>query len=277
MTDLAELETIMRTLRDPARGCPWDLAQDFRSIVPHTLEEAYEVADAIERDDFQALPGELGDLLFQVVFYCQLAAEAERFSLREVVATLARKLVARHPHVFADATGDDAASVARDWEARKADERRAAAGGRASELDDVPLALPALSRAAKIQRRAARVGFDWPHVDGARAKLDEECAELDAARRAGSADDIEDELGDVLFAVVNLARHLDIEPERALRRATAKFEARFRALEACAAEDGRGLDELSAAQLDRLWEAVKRGVPAATPGPKRGDRRGGTS
>jgi len=263
MTDLTELETIMRTLRDPHRGCPWDLAQDFRSIVPHTLEEAYEVADAIERDDFDALPGELGDLLFQVVFYCQLADEAGRFSLRDVVATLSRKLVSRHPHVFADAAGDDAASVARDWETRKARERRAAAGGSASELDDVPRVLPALSRAAKIQRRAARVGFDWPSVDGARAKLDEECDELDAARAGGSADDVEDELGDVLFAVVNLARHLDVEPERALRRATAKFEARFRALEAAAADTGHGVDELSAGELDQLWETVKR--RASTP------------
>ncbi len=262
MTDLTELETIMRTLRDPARGCPWDLAQDFRSIVPHTLEEAYEVADAIERDDFDALPGELGDLLFQVVFYCQLADEAGRFCLRDVVAALARKLLARHPHVFAGAAAEDAAGVARDWEARKAQERRAAAGGRVSELDDVPLALPALSRAAKIQRRAARVGFDWPHVDGARAKLDEECGELDAARDQGSADAIEDELGDVLFAVVNLARHLEVEPERALRRATAKFEARFRALEAAAADGGHRVDALSAGELDQLWERVKRGVSA---------------
>ncbi|MEQ8659657.1 MAG: nucleoside triphosphate pyrophosphohydrolase [Gammaproteobacteria bacterium] len=258
MTDLCRLEQLMRTLRDPQRGCPWDREQDFRSIVPHTLEEAYEVADAIERDDFAALPGELGDLLFQVVFYCQLAAEQERFALADIVATLEHKLVERHPHVFADAAGNDAARVARDWEARKAAARRRAAAGEASELDDVPRALPALTRAAKIQKRAARVGFDWPDAVGARAKLGEELDELDAAHAGGSADAIEDELGDVLFAAVNVARHLGVEPERALRRATSKFEQRFRALETRLAQDGRRIEATAPDVLDALWEAVKR-------------------
>ncbi|MEQ8492974.1 MAG: nucleoside triphosphate pyrophosphohydrolase, partial [Gammaproteobacteria bacterium] len=239
MTDLSRLEVILRTLRDPGDGCPWDLEQTFRSIVPHTLEEAYEVADAIERDDYMALPGELGDLLFQVLFYCQLGAEQARFTLADVVDALERKLVERHPHVFGDAPAATATHVARDWEARKSDARRRAAAGTASELDDVPRALPALTRAGKVQKRAARVGFDWPDTLGARAKLGEELGELDAAHANGVADELEDELGDVLFATVNVARHLGVEPERALRRATAKFERRFRAVEARLAAAGR--------------------------------------
>lgn len=257
MSDMSALRAIMRQLRDPHSGCPWDLRQSYRTIVPHTLEEAYEVAAAIEADDFAALPGELGDLLFQVVFYCQLAEEEGRFSFEDVAAALERKLVERHPHVFGEGRQPDVAQVASDWETRKAAERRARTTGDLSELDDVPGSLPALSRARKIQRRAARVGFDWPDLTGAWAKLGEEMAELESALQRGQRAQIDDEFGDVLFSMVNVARHLEVEPEGALRRATAKFERRFRQVEALAREGGTPFASLSPAALDELWRAVK--------------------
>ncbi|MEX2482621.1 MAG: nucleoside triphosphate pyrophosphohydrolase [Gammaproteobacteria bacterium] len=262
MSELFRLRALMRQLRDPHGGCPWDLRQTYQSIVPHTLEEAYEVAQAIEESDFAALPGELGDLLFQVIFYCQLAEEEARFSLDDVIEALETKLRERHPHVFgADAAGStgghDAERVARDWEARKAAQRRAERGAESSELDDVPLLLPALSRAAKIQRRAARVGFDWPDAAGARAKLDEELMELDDAGASDDQERVVDEFGDVLFSMVNIARHLGIEPEGALRRATAKFEQRFRRVEELTRDRHGALGNASPAALDELWELAK--------------------
>src|SRR5690606_25070066 len=232
MYRMDDLLHLMARLRDPQRGCPWDLQQDFRSIVPHTLEEAYEVADAIERGDFEHLPGELGDLLFQVVYYCQLAGEEGRFGFPEVVDAITRKLVRRHPHVFPD--GDlygspdlprlDEAAIKARWEQIKAEERaeRAAAPEQLSLLDDVPAVLPALSRAAKLQKRAAGVGLDWPEALPILDKLREEQDELLEAMSTGAPEALKNELGDLLFTVVNLARHLDLNPEDALRAANLK-------------------------------------------------------
>ncbi len=265
---LDRLLAIMARLRDPERGCPWDREQDFATIAPYTIEEAYEVADAIARGDMPGLKDELGDLLFQVVFHARIAEEAGHFAFDDVAAAIADKMVRRHPHVFGQARIASAAAQSEAWEIHKASERRAraeAAGARDSVLDGVALALPALLRAAKIQSRAARIGFDWPGSGwaGARpviAKLAEEIAELEAeldGARSGAVDPekVEDEMGDVLFAAANLARKLDLDPEAALRRATAKFERRFRALEALAAERGAGRD-LDA--LEALWQEVKR-------------------
>ena len=257
MADLSKLRALMRTLRDTERGCPWDLAQSFRSIVPHTLEEAYEVADAIESDDFTALPAELGDLLFQIAFYCQLGEEDNRFSFDDVIEAIEHKLMVRHPHVFAGEDVGDLEAVATAWEARKAHERDMHGPG--SELDDVPLALPALSRAGKVQKRAARVGFDWPDVVGAWSKLEEELSELRAAQVGElGRDAVHEELGDVLFAVVNVARHLGIEPESSLRHATSKFERRFRGVEQHLVERAIKMAEASPELLDELWNMVKR-------------------
>ncbi len=257
MADLSNLRRLMRALRDTHSGCPWDLAQSWDTIVPHTLEEAYEVADVIESGEFGLLPGELGDLLFQVVFYCQLGEEQERFAFEDVVAAIEHKLIERHPHVFGAESGADIEQVAGRWEALKAAERRARAA--ASELDDVPLALPALSRARKIQKRAARVGFDWPDIDGAWAKLDEELAELAEARAADQDPEaVIAEFGDLLFSAVNVGRHLGIDAEGALRAATARFEQRFRHLESALAARGVRPEEAGEALLEELWEAAKR-------------------
>ena len=265
MTTLAfdRLLAIMARLRDAERGCPWDRAQDFTTIAPYTIEEAYEVADAIARGDILALKDELGDLLFQVVFHARMAEEAGLFAFDDVAAAIADKMVRRHPHVFGTAEIATAAAQTEAWEEHKASERRAraeAAGTRESVLDGVALALPALLRAAKIQQRAARIGFDWPAARPIIEKIAEEIAELEAelaAARNGGADlaKVEDEMGDVLFAAANLARKLDIDPEAALRRATAKFERRFRRVEMLAAQRGACAD-LDA--LEALWEQVKR-------------------
>jgi len=248
------LLAIMARLRDPERGCPWDREQNFGTIAPYTIEEAYEVADAIERGDMAALKDELGDLLFQVVFHARMAEEAGLFAFDDVAEAIADKMERRHPHVFGDA---DIASVAAQneaWEAHKAAERQAS-GGAASVLDGVALALPALLRAAKISRRAARIGFDWPDARAVIPKLAEEIAELqDELDQGANAAALDEEMGDLLFAAVNLARKLDIEPETALRHATAKFERRFRWVEALAAERGVGRD-LDA--LEALWREVK--------------------
>jgi len=248
---------IMARLRDPDRGCPWDREQNFATIAPYTIEEAYEVADAIERADRAALKDELGDLLFQVVFHARMAEEEGLFAFADVAEAISDKMLRRHPHVFGDAEIADAAAQTEAWETHKAKEREAA-GGHDSVLDDVALALPALLRAAKIQRRAARIGFDWPGTDPTPvfAKLDEEIGELKAALAdEGDPGAVEDELGDVLFAAVNLARKLNVEPEAALRRATGKFERRFRRLEILAGERGIGRD-LDA--YEALWQEVKR-------------------
>ncbi|HEU0219020.1 MAG TPA: nucleoside triphosphate pyrophosphohydrolase [Stellaceae bacterium] len=254
---------IMARLRDGDRGCPWDREQDFATIAPYTIEEAYEVADAIERRDMAALKDELGDLLFQVVFHAQMAEEAGLFAFDDVAEAVSEKMVRRHPHVFGDVEIADAAAQTEAWEAHKAKEReahkakeRTANGAATSVLDGVALAFPALLRAAKIGRRAARIGFDWPDVAGVFEKLSEETAELRAElNRNADRDRIEDEMGDLLYAAASIARKLEIEPETALRRATAKFERRFRRVERLAAE--RGIDrDLDA--LEALWQQVKR-------------------
>jgi MazG family protein len=257
---LNRLLAIMARLRDPAHGCPWDREQNFATIAPYTIEEAYEVADAIARGDMTALRDELGDLLFQVVFHARMAEEAGQFDFTDVAMAIADKMVRRHPHVFGDAEVESAAAQSAAWEEHKAKERAAkaaAAGAAASVLDGVALALPALLRAIKIQQRAARIGFDWPNAPPVIAKLAEEIAELEAElTHDGAADHarIEDEMGDILFAAANLARKLDIDPEAALRRATNKFERRFRRVEVMAAERGVGHD-LDA--LEALWQETK--------------------
>ena len=238
---LERLVAIMRRLRDPATGCEWDRAQSFATIAPYTIEEAYEVADAIARGDMHALADELGDLQLQVVFHSIMAEEAGDFSLDDVLGRICDKLERRHPHIFGDATHSPG------WEEIKAAERQKSPDN--SALAGVALALPALERAAKLQRRAARTGFDWPDVSGPRAKIDEELAELDAETEHPA---MLEELGDLLFAVVNLARHLNIEPEAALRDANAKFERRFRAIEATP-----GFSQLSLEEKERLWSAAK--------------------
>jgi nucleoside triphosphate diphosphatase len=254
------LLAIMARLRDPERGCPWDREQDFTTIAPYTIEEAYEVADAIERGDMAALRDELGDLLLQIVFHARMAEEAGLFGFDDVAAAISDKMVRRHPHVFgnnAEITSVAAQNEA--WEAHKAAERAAAGnaeGTPASQLDGVALALPALLRAAKIARRAARIGFDWPDAHAVIPKIAEEVGEIEAVLAAGAMPAaLEEEIGDLLFAAANLARKLAVEPETALRRATAKFERRFRQIEALARERGGGHDLDS---LERLWAEVKK-------------------
>ena len=249
---MQDLIAIMAKLRDPDGGCPWDLEQDFRTIAPYTLEEAYEVADAIERDDLDALREELGDLLLQVVFHAQMARERGAFDFEAVVRGICEKLVRRHPHVFGGERVADSAEQTRLWEETKQREK-AARGRAASLLDDVPVTLPAATRAVKLTKRAARLGFDWPDADGVRAKLDEELAEFDAARASGDAAAVAAEFGDVLFALANLGRHLGIDPETALRGTNQRFDRRFRHVERRAAETGRR----DAAALEGFWAEAK--------------------
>lgn len=251
--ETARLIGIMAALRDPETGCPWDIEQDFASIAPYTIEEAHEVADAIAREAWDELPGELGDLLLQVVFHAQMADEAGMFGFADVARAISDKLVARHPHVFGTESRDkSAAQQVKDWEAIKAAER--AAKAEKGVLDGVALGLPALTRAIKLQNRAARVGFDWPSADEVLDKLAEETAELraasDPAHRA-------EEFGDLLFVMANLARHLDIDPEAALRDANAKFTRRFAAIEAALAAQGRRPEDSTLAEMDALWDAAK--------------------
>ena len=241
---LEELASIMARLRDPETGCPWDVRQDFRTIAPYTIEEAYEVADACERDDMAALKDELGDLQLQVVYHARMAEERGAFALADVIAAICGKMIRRHPHVFGE---PGAASPG--WESLKAAERADHPDG--SALAGVALALPALLRAEKIQKRAARTGFDWPDATGARAKIVEEIAEVDHAR---TDEERSEEIGDLLFAVVNWARHLGIDPEAALRAANAKFEQRFRAMETMA---GDGFATLSLDDKEALWTRAK--------------------
>ena len=251
----------MARLRDPAGGCPWDLEQTFRSIAPYTIEEAYEVADAIERGDMEDLRQELGDLLLQVVFHARMAEEDGLFDFAGVAQAIADKMVRRHPHVFADTTVATSAAQSQSWEAHKAAERAAKLrenGNPPSVLDDVTVALPALSRALTLQRRAARVGFDWPSLEPVLAKIDEELTELRHEITTGGAPErLEDELGDLFFAVANLARHLDVDAETALRRANAKFEHRFRRIESDLAGQGRNLTDASLDEMETAWQAVK--------------------
>ena len=252
---------IMAKLRDPDGGCPWDIEQDFASIAPYTIEEAYEVADAIDQGDMDGLKSELGDLLLQVVFHAQMASEAGAFGFDDVAAAISDKMVKRHPHVFGDASVEDADAQTKAWEDQKAVERaaKAEAEGRvASVLDDVARGLPALTRAEKLQKRAARVGFDWPSPTPVVDKVKEELAEVVAEIEAGGDPDrLEDELGDLLFTCVNLARKLGADPETALRRTNAKFERRFRAIEGYAAADRREVGRMSLDELEALWVRAK--------------------
>jgi len=272
-TPLEQLRAIMARLRDPDSGCDWDIAQTFATVAPFTIEEAYEVADAIGREDLDDLCDELGDLLLQVVFHARMAEEAGAFDFDDVARSIVAKLIRRHPHVFGDATFDTDEARREAWERAKADERAAKARRRrerdgpgasgdaatsVSALEGVALNLPALVRADKLQRRAARVGFDWPDAAPVRAKIDEELAEVAEAAAAADADALEDELGDVLFSAVNLARHHGVDPERALGRANAKFERRFRRVESLATVDGAALDTLDLSALGALWERAKR-------------------
>jgi nucleoside triphosphate diphosphatase len=255
---IARLVEIMRRLRERETGCPWDIEQDFASIAPYTIEEAYEVADAIEREAWGELEGELGDLLFQVVYHAQMAEEAGHFSFDGVVRAIADKMVRRHPHVFGAASRDKtAAEQVRDWEAVKAAER----GARASVLDGVAAGLPALTRAVKLQNRAARVGFDWPDAGPVLDKIAEEAAEVVEVR--GDRERVFEEFGDLLFVVANLARHLDVDPEAALRAANAKFVRRFQGIEAALRAEGRTPEDSDLAEMDAIWEAMKRGERAA--------------
>ncbi|QIR13831.1 nucleoside triphosphate pyrophosphohydrolase [Shewanella aestuarii] len=274
--DIAPLLNIMQKLREPDSGCPWDLAQDFQSIVPFTLEEAYEVADVIERQAWAELPDELGDLLFQVVFYSQLAAEQNQFDFTTVIERICAKLVRRHPHVFdesyssslsASASDSDnafvtATQIKQSWETIKAQER--AAKQQLSLLDDIPHALPALTRSVKIQKRVAKVGFDWPELKPVVDKIYEEVDEVLAEVNLLATDPkkyqpkIADEMGDLLFAVVNLARYVNVDPEQALRQANIKFERRFRGVENCVQQSGKSFEEHSLEQLDQYWDSVKR-------------------
>ena len=253
---LPRLLAIMQALRDPQTGCPWDLAQTFATIAPYTIEEAHEVADAIEREAWDELQGELGDLLLQSVYHAEIARERGLFDFHQIADAVADKMVARHPHVFGSESRDKTAEdQIRDWEAAKAAER--AAQARAGVLDDVALGLPALMRAEKLQKRAARVGFDWADPHGVLAKIAEEAAEVAEAHAAADADALHDEIGDLLFAVVNLARHLKVDPETALRRTNAKFTRRFRVVEAALAAAGRRPEEATLAEMDALWNSAK--------------------
>ncbi|MFN3522908.1 MAG: nucleoside triphosphate pyrophosphohydrolase [Phenylobacterium sp.] len=250
------LLAIMARLRDPQTGCAWDLEQTFASIAPYTVEEAYEVADAIERGDLADLKEELGDLLLQVVFHSRMAEEDGHFAFDDVANAISAKMIRRHPHVFGDADYRSSAEQTEAWEETKAAER-ADKGRNASLLDDVPAGLPALTRAVKLTKRAARVGFDWPHVDFVLAKLEEEIGELRAEIAAGDAALAREELGDVLFVMANLARKLDIEPEDALRSTNAKFARRFRFIEAALAERGKTPEQSDLDEMDALWDAAK--------------------
>lgn len=253
---MERLREIMRRLRDPETGCPWDVEQTFATIAPYTIEEAYEVADAIERQAWDELRGELGDLLFQSVFHAQMAEEAGLFTFDEVADTMSDKMVARHPHVFGDENRDKSAEQqTRDWETIKAAER----AGKAQKgvLDGVAIGLPALLRAVKLQKRAARVGFDWPDIGPVLDKIHEEAQEVAEARDTLGQDALREEVGDLLFVVANLARHLGVEPEEALRHANAKFERRFQGIERRLAAQGRDVTQSTLEEMDALWDAEK--------------------
>ena len=251
----SRLIAIMARLRDPDGGCPWDLEQDLASIAPYTIEEAYEVADAIARRDFAALPDELGDLLFQVVYHARMAEEAGRFGFAEVAAAIADKMVRRHPHVFGAAAARDAAAQSRAWEAQKRAER--AARAETGTLAGIPLGLPGLTRATKLTARAARVGFDWPDAAAVLDKLAEEAAELRAELPGADPARLADEMGDLLFVLANLARKLGLDPETCLRDANTKFARRFGAIEAALAAEGRTPAEATLAEMETEWQAAK--------------------
>jgi MazG family protein len=257
-----DLLSVMARLRDKDTGCPWDVEQSFATIAPYTIEEAYEVADAIAREDLDALKEELGDLLLQVVYHAQMASEDARFGFADVVDAITRKMIRRHPHVFADASRDEFLTGDM-WQRIKAEEkveRGTAAEG--AMLDDVPLALPALTRAVKLQKRAAEVGFDWPSLVPVLAKVDEEIAELKSAIAESEGEEshakrVTEEFGDLLFVMANIARHLKVDPEAALRGANAKFVRRFRSIETALAKDGRTPEDATLEEMDQLWDEAK--------------------
>jgi MazG family protein len=254
---IATLLRIMRALRDPEGGCPWDLEQNFGTIAPYTIEEAYEVADAIERKDMAGLMQELGDLLLQVVYHAQMAAEQRAFAFEDIVEAICRKMVRRHPHVFGDEKARSAGAAKGFWETMKAMEKPEQGADRSSALDGVPTALPALTRALKLQAKAGRVGFDWPTSEDVIDKIREEAAELRAAPSAGQ----QEEFGDLLFAAVNLARHLGVDPEAALRGANAKFTRRFAYVERALRAAGKNLEESTLQEMDALWNEAKNHEP----------------
>jgi ATP diphosphatase len=279
---LDRLIAIMERLRDRELGCPWDVEQTFASIAPYTIEEAYEVADAIQQGDLPALREELGDLLLQVVFHAQMAREAGAFDIEDVARAINEKMIARHPHVFGVASIADAGAQTKAWEAQKAAERRdkAEAEGRAARaLDGVPVALPALTRALKLQKRAARVGFDWPAADALaeiKGKLQEELAEIEVEIEAGDRAAIESECGDLLFTCVNLLRHLHVDPETALRASNAKFERRFQAIEALLADAGvPDISQAGLARLESAWQEVKSAEREGPDGPGTASNKSG--
>ena len=255
--DIQELRAIMRRLRDPNGGCPWDLEQNFATIAPYTIEEAYEVASAIEAKDYEALKDELGDLLLQVVFHAQIAAEAKMFAFEDVVRAICDKMIRRHPHVFAAGGARTPEAVTVAWEEIKRREREGKPVRAASLLDDVPRALPALMRAIKLQNRAAEVGFDWPSAVHVTDKIAEETRELAEAAASGKDTKVAEEFGDLLFAMANLARHLKVDPENALRAANAKFVRRFKAIESGLAAKGRKPEEASLDEMEALWQKAK--------------------
>jgi nucleoside triphosphate diphosphatase len=262
MQSIEKLIEIMRALRDPKSGCPWDLEQDFQSLIPYTIEEAYEVADAIERNNLGDIKSELGDLLFQIVFYSQLATEQQAFDFNDVAQAISDKLTRRHPHVFADAKVKDAEAQTKEWEKIKQQERKAKAEENSinlSHLDDVSRTLPSLMRAEKLQKRAAKEGFDWPNIKGVMAKvyeeLDEVQQELDA--EVQEKEKLEDEMGDLFFSCINLSRHAGIDAEQCLRKANLKFERRFRELEKIANNKGLHVNEMNTDELEKLWKEVK--------------------
>ncbi|MBY0421061.1 MAG: nucleoside triphosphate pyrophosphohydrolase [Parvularculaceae bacterium] len=252
---LDRLLAIMARLRTPGTGCPWDLEQTFRTIAPYTVEEAYEVADAIERDDLGALKEELGDLLFQVVFHARMAEEIGAFAFADVAEALSDKMERRHPHVFGDGDARSAAAQTAAWEDQKAEERRLK--GAASLLDDVPVSLPGLTRAVKLQNRAARIGFDWTNARDVLAKIAEEAGELERAAASGDRDAVEDEFGDLLFVVANLSRHLDVDPEASLRRANEKFSRRFRHIERRLSERPAEAAPATLDEMEGYWNEAK--------------------
>jgi nucleoside triphosphate diphosphatase len=278
---MGDLLRVMARLRDPETGCPWDREQSFSTIAPYTIEQAYEVADAIARNDLDGLKDELGDLLLRVVYHARMAEEDGRFGFSDVVDAITAKMIRRHPHVFDDSSLRDAFLTSGTWERMKAEEkatrgyaaRGSAAGGAGDEagflLDDVPVALPALTRAVKLQSRAARVGFDWPSLAPVVAKIDEEIAELKSAiadekREAGApaSKKVSEEFGDLLFVIANVARHLGVDPEGALRDANAKFVRRFRSIEAALRAEGRTPEDATLEEMDQLWDEAKAGETA---------------
>ena len=266
MTQLKHTEAllkIMARLRDKQTGCPWDIEQNFASIAPYTIEEAYEVADAIARGNLSDLREELGDLLLQVVFHSQMASEAGHFTFEEVAAGIGEKMLRRHPHVFADAEINSAAAQTENWEAIKEKERSKKSTADASALADVPLALPALMRAEKLQKRAARVGFDWEETSQVIAKIEEELAECKEALARGNKEDFAEEIGDLLFAAVNLARFEKVDAEEALRQCNAKFTRRFQHVEAALAAQGKTLSNASLAEMEHFWNDAKQREHAA--------------